>query len=163
MDAPAFHFRAELLTSGVGDMQIQLVPVPPQVVEGLGAKPNLRVLATINGHALRRGLLPKADGSRYLLLGKLICRRHGFRVGDELAITLTADPNPDQVDLPDELAEGLEAWPEAQAGFARLTPGRQRGIAYRIDSAKRPETRLQRALQELEQLARGGQRPEFAG
>ncbi|MBC8081641.1 MAG: YdeI/OmpD-associated family protein, partial [Hymenobacter sp.] len=117
---------------------------------------NQRVLVTLNGHPLRRGLLPRADGSRYLLFGQLVCRRLGLRVGDTLRVTLAPDPNPDQVDLPEELAEGLEAWPEAAAGFARLTPGRQRGIAYRVDSAKRAETRLQRAMQELEQLARMG-------
>ncbi|WP_046242629.1 YdeI/OmpD-associated family protein [Hymenobacter terrenus] len=159
MKTSTFTFRAELVTDGDARMQTQVVPVPPDVVAELGGRPNQRVLATINGHCLRRGLLPRADGSRYLLLGKLACRTYGFRVGDELTIALTADPNPNQVDLPEELAEGLEAWPEAGAQFARLTPGRQRSIAYRIDSAKRPETRLQRTMQELEQLARDGQQP----
>ncbi|MBC8082655.1 MAG: YdeI/OmpD-associated family protein [Hymenobacter sp.] len=156
MESPPFSFRAALVSEGIGDMRIQVVPVPPPVVRALGGQPNQRVLATLNGHPLRRGLLPRADGSRYLLLGQLVCRRLGFRVGDALLVTLAPDPHPDQVDLSDELTEGLDAWPEAAAAFARLTPGRQRGIAYRIDSAKRPETRLQRAMHELEQLARMG-------
>ena len=75
-------------------------------------------------------------------------------MGDALQVALA--PDPDQVDLPGELAKELEAWPVAAAAFARLRSGRQRGIAYRIDSAKRAETRLQRAMQELEHLARLG-------
>ena len=153
MQPTTFTFQTALLSEAVGDMLIQVVPVPPAVVRALGGAPNQRVLATLNGHALRRGLLPRADGSRYLLLGKLVCQKLGFAVDDKLVVTLASDPNPDQVDLPDELAEGLDAWPEAAAAFARLTPGRQRGICYRIDSAKRAETRLQRAMRELEQLA----------
>ncbi len=154
MEPQPLLFQAPLLHEKVGDTLIQVVPVPPALVQALGGQPNQRVLVTLNGHLLRRGLLPRADGSRYLLLGKLVCQKLGVAVGDQLAVTLAPDPNPDHVDLPDELAEGLDAWPEAAAAFARLTPGRQRGIAYRIDSAKRAETRLQRALHELEQLAR---------
>ena len=105
---------------------------------------------------LRRGLLPRADGRRHLLLGRLVCRRLGLAVGDELSVTLALDPHSDQVDLPEELAEGLAAWPEAAAAFARLTPGRQRSVAYRVAGAQRAETRLQRAMKALEALARLG-------
>ncbi len=153
MESPCFSFQAKLTSQDIGDMLIQVLQVPSAVVQAFGSLPSQRVLVTLNGHPLRRGLLPRADGGRYLLLGKLVCRQLGFQVGDNLRVTLAADPHPDQVDLPDELAEGLDAWPEAAAAFARLTPGRQRGVAYRIDSAKRPETRLQRAMKELEQLA----------
>jgi len=156
MNSSSFTFRAELLTERVGDTHIQALLVPPAVVAALGGAPGLRVLATLNGHVLRRGLLPRADGRRHLLLGRLVCRRLGLAVGDELSVTLALDPHSDQVDLPEELAEGLAAWPEAAAAFARLTPGRQRSVAYRVAGAQRAETRLQRAMKALEALARLG-------
>jgi len=53
-----------------------------------------------------------------------------------------------------QLPACLDAWPEVATVFARLTPGRQRGVAFRIDGAKRAEARLQRAIHELKQLAR---------
>lgn len=163
MDASAQAFQATLQSENIGNMLVQTVLVPPAVTRAVGGQPNQRVLATVNGHVLRRGLLPRADGSRYLLLGKMVCQKLGLRVGDALHVTLAPDPYPNQVDLPDELAEGLEAWPEAASAFDRLTPGRQRGIAYRIDSAKRAETRLQRAMHELEELARMGSAAKGTG
>ena len=36
--------------------------------------------------------------------------------------------------------------PSAAARFASLTPGRQRSLAYYVDSAKRDATRIRRAL-----------------
>lgn len=154
---PVQHaFHATLQAEDIGEVVVHVVFVPPPVVQALGGQPNQRVLATINGQQLRRGLLPRADGSRHLLLGKLVCRQLGLQAGSALHVRLAPDPNPDQVDLPEELEEGFAAWPEAAAAFARLTPGRQRGVAYRVASAQRPETRLQRAMKEMEALARLG-------
>lgn len=47
-------------------------------------------------------------------------------------------------DLPDELAEALEADAELANAFHALTPGRQRSYVIHLNSAKKPETRISR-------------------
>ena len=49
-----------------------------------------------------------------------------------------------EVDLPDELADALDADPEMAEAFDRLTPGRQRSYVINLTSAKKPETRIAR-------------------
>lgn len=51
---------------------------------------------------------------------------------------------PAEVDLPAELVEALDADPELAEAFAALTPGRQKGWALLLTSAKTPATRISR-------------------
>ena len=68
---------------------------------------------------------------------------------------LAPDPNPDHVDLPDELAESLAAWPEAEANFLAQSGAMRRAIARKVADAKRPDTRARYAVELAERLARG--------
>ena len=136
-------------------MPTQVVQVPDHAWQAVGGKATRRVVATFNGHAERLGLLPQAGGGRYLLLRKELCQRLGLAVGHELTVQLTPDPTPDYVDLPDELAEALGAWPEAEAAFARQSGAMRRAIARKVADAKRPDTRARYAVELAERLAHG--------
>ena len=46
----------------------------------------------------------------------------------------------DAVEVPEELRFALEVNDQAAAVWSGLTPGKRRGFAYRVDSAKRRET-----------------------
>ena len=59
------------------------------------------------------------------------------------------------IEMPADLAAALEAAPEAQAMFAILTSQNRYAILYRLDNAKRPETRARRIEQFVAMLARG--------
>jgi uncharacterized protein YdeI (YjbR/CyaY-like superfamily) len=96
-----------------------------------------------------------STGERYLMVNKDLCLAAGVQLGQLLRITLAPDPNPDHVDMPDELAEALAAWPEADAGFQRQTPGRRRALAYHVATAKQAETRARRAVEVSQRLAVG--------
>lgn len=48
------------------------------------------------------------------------------------------------IDLPDELAEALDADAELAEAFHALTPGRQRSYVINLNSAKKAETRISR-------------------
>lgn len=50
------------------------------------------------------------------------------------------------VSMPDELIEALEADPELAEAFHNLTPGRQKGYAINLNSAKKSETRHARII-----------------
>ncbi|GAA4367330.1 hypothetical protein GCM10023185_39120 [Hymenobacter saemangeumensis] len=137
-------------------MPTQIIVVPPEVVEGLGGKAAKRVIARLNGHPERLGLLPLNGGGRYLMLRKDLCRALGITFGQELSITLSPDPNPDHIDLPAELQEALTAWPEAEAAFQRINNAGKRAMVRYLEEAKTAETRARRTVQMVERLARGG-------
>ena len=57
----------------------------------------------------------------------------------------TRPPKSDrEIDMPDELAQALDADPELAEAFAALTPGRQKSYLLNLDSAKQPATRTAR-------------------
>jgi uncharacterized protein YdeI (YjbR/CyaY-like superfamily) len=58
-------------------------------------------------------------------------------------------------EVPADLAEALRADPGAQATFETLTSANRYAILYRIDSAKKAETRSKRIAQFVEMLHRG--------
>ena len=148
-------FRAVLEPGGPSFMPTQTIVVPAEVLEALGGKAPKRVIITIRGHALRLGLLPLEGGGRYLMLNKDVCHAVGIALGQELEIQIAPDPNPDHVDLPDELAEAFAAWPEAETAFNNYSGSHRRAMAYRVAEGKQPETRARRAVQLVERLARG--------
>jgi uncharacterized protein YdeI (YjbR/CyaY-like superfamily) len=62
---------------------------------------------------------------------------------------------PAAIDVPDDLAAALAAEPRAQAMFEILTSQNRYAILYRLQTAKRPETRQRRLEQFVAMLARG--------
>ncbi|MBW3130775.1 YdeI/OmpD-associated family protein [Hymenobacter profundi] len=149
-------FRAVVQPGGPSFMPMQVLVVPVEVVEALGGKAVKRVVVALRDHTMRLGLHPLKSGERYLMLNQALLTELSLRSGDKVTVSISPDPTPNQVDLPEELAEGLSSWPEAEAAFERLTPGTKRALAYHIESAKRPETRSKRVVSVLHQLATGG-------
>jgi hypothetical protein len=136
-------------------MPTQIIVVPEAAWLAVGGKATKRVVATLNGHIERLGLLPLEGGGRYLMLRKSLCQYLGLAIGQEVDVSLTPDLDPEHVDLPDELAEALGAWPEAEAAFARQSGAMRRAIARKVADAKRPDTRARYAVELAERLAHG--------
>ncbi|WP_303310056.1 YdeI/OmpD-associated family protein [Hymenobacter sp. BT730] len=155
MAAPICTFTACLEAGGPSFMPTQVVVVPLQVVEALGGKTTRRVAGTLNGYPVRLGLLPMKSGERLMMINKNICQAAGVQIGQQVTLTLNPDPTPDHVDLPDELAEALAAWPEAEAGFQTYNGSMRRAIAQHVGTAKQAETRARRAVELAERLAAG--------
>jgi uncharacterized protein YdeI (YjbR/CyaY-like superfamily) len=59
------------------------------------------------------------------------------------------------IEVPDDLAEALEAEPAARAMFDKLNRQNRYAVLYRIQEAKRPETRARRIEKYVAMLARG--------
>jgi hypothetical protein len=151
----ACSFTALLEPGGPSFMPTQIVVVPLPAVVALGGKATRRVAGTLNGHPVRLGLLPLKTGERYLMINKALCQAAGVQLGQPVTLTLNPDPTPDHVDLPDELAEALAAWPEAEAGFQRYSGSHRRAMAQHVGTAKLAETRARRAVELAERLATG--------
>jgi uncharacterized protein YdeI (YjbR/CyaY-like superfamily) len=59
------------------------------------------------------------------------------------------------IEVPDDLAAALDAEPAAESMFATLSAANRYAVLYRIQEAKRPETRARRIEQFVTMLARG--------
>lgn len=140
-----YHFVAPVLRLQQGLRQ-HYVPVPPAIADALQAAGHRRVIAVLNGHSVRRALQGRKDGERYLALGRAVLREVGAAFGEMVTVELAPDPNPDHVELGEELRTVLEQDPEAAARFNSFPPGRRRSLAYHVTSARRVETRIARAL-----------------
>ncbi|HEX9951288.1 MAG TPA: YdeI/OmpD-associated family protein [Rubricoccaceae bacterium] len=138
------------------------LPVPGEVAATLAASGTRRVVAVLNGHPVRRALTT-LDGGTVLMLGRDILRTVGVEEGDTVFADLSPDPEPDRVDLGAEFEAALADDAEAAARFFSFTPGRQRSMAIYVTGAKRPETRVRRALELAHKLRTHtlyGDRPE---
>ena len=139
----AHAFLAPVLVHETGFRQHYL-PLPADVDDALRAEKVRRVIATLNGLTVRRGIQSRKASGRHLALSRDLMRQIGVTYGDLVEVELAADPDPDHVEL-GELAAALAADPEAKARFDAFTPGKQRSLAHYVTSAKRPETRESRA------------------
>lgn len=113
----------------------------PKAVEkafALPKHPRHRVQGRINGQAFSGACQPTGQGW-YLLISTKRMKQLGLDVGQMLDLELwSADP--DEVDIPPALARALASSSEFRQRWERLTPGRQRGLAHRVASAKTEET-----------------------
>jgi len=66
-----------------------------------------------------------------------------------------AYPGPATIEVPDDLTTALDAVPAARAWFDVLTSGNRFAVLYRINDAKRPETRARRIATFVGDLAHG--------
>lgn len=139
-----------------GGMTPHKLPLPESVAEALADAPTRRMMGTMNGQPFRQALhSSKTDGFQFLALSKGRMKALKLEQGDLVEVELSADPEPDRVDLGAELGAALNADAEARAVWEALTPGLQRGIAYTVTSAKRPETRASRAVETVRRLRVG--------
>ena len=140
------------------------VPVPADIAEALDSAGTRRVLATINGHTFRRGLLSSKEGGRFIFVSLEMLKQIGAMLDDIVLVDLVTDPDPDRIDLGEEFEAVLAQDPEAGERFFSMTPGKQRGLAYYVNSGKRVETRIKRALEIARKLRTytlyGDTRPE---
>ncbi len=146
-----YRFAAPVLRLETG-MKQHYVPIPMEMAEALKEAGVRRVLATFNGYRLSRGIQGRKDGEKYLMLGRNVLRDIGANFGDTVMVTIIPDPEPDQIKLCDEFAAALEQDKEAATRFATLVPSHRRGLNYYVDSAKREDTRIKRALEVANKL-----------
>ena len=138
-------FLAPVLRHEAG-FRMHYLPLPPAVDAALRAEGARRVVATLNGLTVRRGLQSRTASGRHLALSRDLMRQLGVAYGDLVEVELHADPEPDRVEL-GELEAALAADPEARARFDAFTPGKQRSLAHYVTSAKRADTRETRAAE----------------
>jgi hypothetical protein len=128
--------------------------VPAEVVEALGAGKRPPVRVTINGYTYRNTVAVMGGG---YMIGVSAENRAGAGVagGDEVEVDLELDTAPREVAVPVDLADALDAEPEARRTFDALSYSNRSWHVLSIDGAKTPETRRRRIEKSVSALREG--------
>lgn len=162
MDVFAFQFEAPIEFHDVGSQRYRytVLWLPAELVDALplAKHPRLRITGEINDHPFDAAL-SKVRGRWYILLSKTFLKAIEAKPGDTVDVRF-AIADQDAVNVPDVLSEALAANEALASLWSALTPGRQRGLAYRVASAKTATTQAKRVIEVAEFLR--GERPERA-
>jgi hypothetical protein len=137
-------FEAEIVHHSFGSWGYTVVWLPERMHSRLefGPSSRLRVDAWVAGHWIDAAWQP-AQGGWYLMLSKGTLKAAGVVLGDRVKVEF--EPvDQDRVLVPAELQELLDADEGMKAAWDRLTPGRRRGLAHLVGSAKTADTRLRK-------------------
>jgi hypothetical protein len=156
MSEDAQAFRAMLLVSGTGRRELAL-PFDPAHV--WGQRGRYHVTGTIDGNPVR-GPLSSRGGRWVLPVGALWCRDPRFTASTEVDVELRLE-GPQRDGLARDIADALEAHPDAAAFWDSLATFYRTGYLRWIDVTKRrPEVRAARIAETISLLRDGHkQRP----
>ncbi len=120
----------------------------------LNDHPRLRVDAEIANHPFNGAWQPTGQGDHYLMVPKEILKEASLFVGSPVDVRFkVADQS--HVELPEALARALQRDADLMARWTALTPGKQRGFAYRVASAKTAKT-IEKRVGEVTHMVREG-------
>ena len=144
------HFRTVIEQSGATATGI---PVPDEVVAGLGPGKRHAITVTLNGHSYRSSVAPYR-GKYMIALSAENRTKAGVAGGDEVDVTIELDEQPRTVEEPEALTTALGADPAARAAFDKLSFSNQRRHVLAIEGAKTDATRMRRLEAVLTELRR---------
>lgn len=141
------HFAAPIAEYDFGRMAYHVVYLPKdlQTVLDTANNPRLRIRGEIDGFDIAAAIMPSSAGP-YVMCSKRIQKQIGKSLGDMVDVRFGLD-NPDAVDVPAELQDALADDPYARDVWDSWTPGKKRGFAHRIHSAKTAPTRHKRVAE----------------
>lgn len=149
MKAAVFSSRVERTDTG---LRFHVIPIPDAVAARFLAAGHRRVIATLNGRAVRRAIQGSKMGGHHLVLGKPELRDCGIALGATVKVTLEPDPEPEAIELSEEFREVLRQDPAARERWESFSIGRQRSLAHYLTGAKSTDSRLKRAIEIAEKL-----------
>lgn len=153
-DVP-YIFDSPIVSHDWGKFTYSVVFVPEDLQANLPFDqfPRLRIEAEI-GNRPFFGAFQPMNGRYYLLLSKRFLKSAGLELGDWVTVRLRI-ADQDAVDVPPALQRALKADGHAKAMWEKLTPGKRRGLAYQVASAKTAPTQTRRASKIIEKILLG--------
>jgi hypothetical protein len=130
------------------------LPVPPSVVEELGAGARPAVVVTLNGGYTYRSTIGVMGGQSLIPLSAEHRAASGIVAGDAVEVSLEIDTLPRELPVPDDLAAALDA-AGARAAFDALSHSRRRALVDPVEQAKAPETRARRVAKAVDTFTGG--------
>jgi hypothetical protein len=149
-----FRFTAEVIRpEGKGSWYF--IEFPHDVHELFGTRAAVRIKGTLNGMDIDRALMPTKSGLHVIALSGALRKQLKVEEGDPVKAVIYRNPDQDELDVPEELAETLDFLPEFKAGWEKITIGRRRGICHWINSGKSVQTRAKRVAETLKRFEEG--------
>lgn len=145
------QFRATVESAGKTATGI---PVPPEIVERLGAGKRPPVRVTIKGYTYRSSVASMGGGFMVSLSAEHRAGA-GVAAGDEIDVELELDTEPREVAVPPDFEIALDADPTARQFFASLSYSNQLRHVLAIEGAKTAETRQRRIIKARDQFREG--------
>ena len=130
------------------------IPVPPEVIEELGAGKRPAVVVTVRDHTYRNSI-GSMGGQSMISLSAANRAAAGVVGGDVVEVTIEVDTAPREVEVPEALAAALNQDPAARAAFEALSNSRKQRITLSVEGAKTEETRDRRVAKALDDLKAG--------
>lgn len=135
-----YEFTGRVAKHSFGEWGYTVVYLPPEVKSQLPLKenPRLRVRGELDDYPFQGAWQP-TGGDWYLMINKSVMKRGGYQLGDWINVRFNIDDQ-SAVDVPEALQDRLRADRRLRAAWEKLTPGRQRGMAYQVATAKTAKT-----------------------
>lgn len=141
-----FQFEGRIVYHDVGSEKYAytVVFLPDELAAELPLKeyPRLRIAGEVQDHPIDASLTP-VRGRWYILLSKKLLRAIGASIDDEVEVRFEI-ADQDAVEVPPALTAALKRNKRMRALWEKQTPGKQRGLAYRVASAKTAATQEKR-------------------
>lgn len=154
------RFETTVARHPVGSYHYTVVYLDADLHDSLPLRehPRLRIEADISGVPVKGAWQP-ANGRWYLMLPKSLIKKAGIGIGTAVEVAFKVLPQ-DEVEVPVELAVALQTQLKAREAWAALSPGKQRGLAYLVASAKQPATK-DRRVEQVTAILLGEQPPPW--
>lgn len=159
MDFYDYTFEGQIVHHDVGYLYT-VVFLPGEIAQQLPFQhyPRLRIEGEVAGQPFAGAWQP-SRGRWYIMLSKPLLKAADVRLGDEVEVRFSV-ADQEAVDVPLALEIALNEDDLARQAWDDLTPGKRRGLTYRLTSAKTEPTREKRLTEILVSLRNGtaGQR-----
>lgn len=130
------------------------IPVPPEVVAGLGSGKRPAVRVTLNGYTYRSTVAPMG-GVFMLPVSAEVREGAHVAAGDEVDVDVELDSEPREVTVPPDFADALDRDADAKRFFEGLSYSHKRRWVLSIEEAKTAETRQKRIAKAISELREG--------
>jgi hypothetical protein len=140
------------------DASWAFVVLPKQASETLPRRGRTSVNGTLNGRAFRATLEPDGQLSHWLPISAELLELAGVEIGEVVALELEPVEHEPEPQVPDDLAEALDANPAARATWNDTTTVARVDWIHWITSAKQARTRQKRIGDACDMLASGKRR-----
>lgn len=151
-----FNYEAKIVSYQFGNFAYCVFLLPKKLEKKLpfDKYTRLRVTGEYAGQPFENAWQP-ARGRYFLIVSKKRLKLCGLKCGDKVWLQFDI-ANQEAVDIPPELEKAIRAKTKLEIAWNKLSAGKKRAFAYRVDSAKRRETR-ERRVDEVTDLILSGE------
>ena len=129
--------------------------IPFAVEKVFGRKSRVPVKGTINGFPYRTSIMPRGDGTHYMVVARELQIGAKATAGDSVKVSMEMDREERILEIPEKLQRAIRTDAEAAENFASLSYSHRKEYVDWIATAKKPGTKVARTEKALAMLRAG--------